>query len=176
MGVFSVSVEISDLERQRVERLTAWVDTGAFYTSVPRPLLESLGIEPHKRERFMLADGRTVESDIGHIWVRIGDRTAITFVLFAEPDSEPLLGAYTLEGLARSTSTSSINGSCRSPGSSSRSACPPENLDGPWPSHVFALASVTSPARVDEVCQSAPTCAHPGASPDASTRAGVRRP
>lgn len=100
MGVFSVVGEVSDLDRRRVERLSAWVDTGAFYTRVPRPLLASLGILPHKRERFMLADGRIVESDIGHMWIRIGDRTAITFVLFAEPDSEPLLGAYTLEGLA----------------------------------------------------------------------------
>jgi len=100
MGVFSVPVEVSDLEWRRVEPVEAWVDTGAFYSTLPRPFLESLGIVPHKRERFMLADGRIVESDIGHMWIRIGDRTAITFVLFAEPDTEPLLGAYTLEGLA----------------------------------------------------------------------------
>ena len=48
----------------------------------------------------MLADGRLVESDIGRICIRVGDRTEITLVLFAEPDSEPLIGAYTLEGLA----------------------------------------------------------------------------
>ena len=34
------------------------------------------------------------------MWLRVGDRSAITFVLFAESDSEPLLGAYALEGLA----------------------------------------------------------------------------
>ncbi len=100
MGVFSVPVEVSDLAWSRVERVDAWVDTGAFYTSLPRPLLESLGIVTHKRERFMLADGRLVEKDLGHMWIRVGDRTEITLVLFAEPDSEPLLGAYTLEGLA----------------------------------------------------------------------------
>ena len=100
IGVFRVPVEISDLEWRRVEPVDAWVDTGAFYTSLPRPLLESLGIATHKRERFMLADGRLLESDLGHMWIRIGDRTAITLVLFAEPESEPLIGAYTLEGLA----------------------------------------------------------------------------
>lgn len=100
MGVFRVPVEVSNLEWRRIEQVEAWVDTGAFYSSLPRPMLESLGVAPHKRERFMLADGRIVESDIGHMWLRIGDRTAITFVLFAEPDSEPLLGAYALEGLA----------------------------------------------------------------------------
>ena len=100
MGVFRVPVDMSDLEWRRVERLDAWVDTGAFYTSVPRPILETLGITPHKQERFMLVDGRIVESDIGHMWIRVGERTAITMVLFAEPETEPLLGAYTLEGLA----------------------------------------------------------------------------
>jgi len=100
MGVFRVPIEVSDLQWSRVERLTAWVDTGAFYTNAPRPLLESLGIRPHTRERFVLADGRVGENDIGHMWVRVGDRTTITLVLFAGPDTEPLLGAYTLEGLA----------------------------------------------------------------------------
>lgn len=100
MGVFRVPVEVSNLEWRRIERVDAWVDTGAFYSSLPRPMLESLGVVPHKRERFMLADGRIVESDIGHLWLRIGDRTVITLVLFAEPESEPLLGAYALEGLA----------------------------------------------------------------------------
>ena len=100
MGVFSVRVEVSDLEWRSVEQVDAWVDTGAFYTSLPRPLVERLGIVAHTQQRFMLADGRIVESDIGHMWIRYGDRTAITLVLFAEPESEPLLGTYTLEGLA----------------------------------------------------------------------------
>jgi aspartyl protease family protein len=100
MSVFTVPIEVSDLQRRRGEHVDAWVDTGAFYTNLPRPLLESLGVESHKRERFMLADGRIVESDIGHAWIRVGGRSVITLVLFAEPDTEPLLGAYTLEGVA----------------------------------------------------------------------------
>ncbi len=100
MSVFSVPIEVSNLEQRRVERVNAWVDTGAFYTNLPRPTLEALGVVPHKRERFMLADGRIVESDIGHMWIRVGDRSDMTYVLFAEPESEPLLGALTLEALA----------------------------------------------------------------------------
>ena len=100
MGVFSVPVEVSDLEWRHVEQVDAWIDTGAFYASLPRPLVERLCIVPHAQQRFMLADGRLVDSDIGRMWIRVGDRTEITLVLFGEPDSEPLLGAYTLEGLA----------------------------------------------------------------------------
>lgn len=47
MNVFTVPVEVSDLDRQRIERVDAWVDTGAFYSSLPRPLLESMGVTPH---------------------------------------------------------------------------------------------------------------------------------
>ena len=48
----------------------------------------------------MPADGRIVENDIGYVWIRGGEKATITVVIFAEPDSQPLLGAYTLEGLA----------------------------------------------------------------------------
>jgi len=99
MGVFRVGIDVGGLEGSRFERVDAWVDTGAFYSSVPRPVLESLGVVPHIREPFRLADGRVVESAIGRVFIRIGDRAEITLVLFGEPGSPPLLGAYSLEGL-----------------------------------------------------------------------------
>ena len=100
MSVFRVPIEVSDLERRQSEQLNAWVDTGAFYSSLPRPILESLGVAPHDRAQFMLADGRVLDNDIGYMRMRIGDKSVITLVIFAEPESEPLLGAYALEGLA----------------------------------------------------------------------------
>ena len=99
MGVFAVRIEVGNLQRYRFEPLDAWVDTGAFYSSVPRPLLESLGVVPHIREPFRLADGRVVEIEIGHAFIKVADRAEITLVLFGEPDSPVLLGAYSLEGL-----------------------------------------------------------------------------
>jgi predicted aspartyl protease len=99
MGAFSISIEVSDLERRRSERVDAWVDTGAFYSSVPRPSLESLGVTPHIREPFRLADGRVVEFAIGHAFIRVRDREEITLVLFGEPESPPLLGSCSLAGL-----------------------------------------------------------------------------
>ena len=99
MGVFRVGIDVGGLEGSRFERVDAWVDTGAFYSSVPRPVLESLGVVPHIREPFRLADGRVVETAIGRAFIRVGDRAEITLVLFGEPGSPPLLGAYSLEGL-----------------------------------------------------------------------------
>ena len=99
MGTFHVEIEIGDPARRRFEPIEALVDTGAAYTSVPRPLLESLGVEPSDRAWFRLADGHLVELELGRTWVRVGGRTDLTIVVFADADSPPLLGAYALEGL-----------------------------------------------------------------------------
>jgi predicted aspartyl protease len=99
MGMFTVAIEVGSVDRYRFERVDAWVDTGAMYSTVPRPILEALGITPHIREPFRLADGRTAETAVGRAFVRVGDRAEVTLVLFGEPDSPATLGAYTLEGL-----------------------------------------------------------------------------
>jgi clan AA aspartic protease len=99
MGTFHVEVEIGDPEGRRYDRIEALVDTGATYTSVSRPLLDALGVVPHTRALFVLADGRHVERDVGRAWIRVSGRTEITLVVFADPGSPALLGAYALEGL-----------------------------------------------------------------------------
>jgi predicted aspartyl protease len=99
MGTFKVQMEIADPSGDRWELLEALVDTGATYTMAPAPLLRKLGVQPYTRDVFTLADGRRAEYDIGHGWIRIGDRMVITLVVFGEAETKPLLGAYALEGL-----------------------------------------------------------------------------
>jgi clan AA aspartic protease len=99
MGTFRVEIEVGDPDGRRYERVEALVDTGATYTSLPRVLLETLGVVAHARERFVLADGRHVEREIGRAWVRVGGRAEVTLVVFADSGSPVLLGAYALEGL-----------------------------------------------------------------------------
>lgn len=99
MGTFRVEVQIGNPEGRRYERVEAVVDTGATYTSLPRPLLEALGVAPHARASFVLADGRRVEREIARTWIRIDEQTEMTLVVLAEPGDPPLLGAYALEGL-----------------------------------------------------------------------------
>ena len=99
MGTFRVRIEIGDPPGRRYEPIDALVDTGATYTMVPSPLLEQLGVIPHARDAFVLADGRRTERDIGRTWVRIDGRAEMTLVVFGDLDAPVLLGAYTLEGL-----------------------------------------------------------------------------
>jgi len=99
MGTFRVTIEIGDPGGQRFETVEALVDTGATYTTASARLLARLGVVPHTRDTFVLADGRRVERDIGRTWVRVDGRGEITLVVFGDPDTPLLLGAYTLEGL-----------------------------------------------------------------------------
>jgi|SRR5579862_4242613 len=98
MGTFKVPIEVGNAERSRWERVEALVDTGSSITSIPRSLWESLGLTAEFRESFMLADGRQAEYDVASAPIRIEGRERSTFVLAAEDESAPLLGAYTLEG------------------------------------------------------------------------------
>lgn len=99
MGTFSVEIELGDEAGKRFESVSALVDTGATYTVVPRRLLETLGVEARESAPFRLADGRSIEQDVGQTWLRVDGKSVITLVVFGEDEDQTLLGAYALEGL-----------------------------------------------------------------------------
>ena len=98
MGTFRVSIQLARTGGQRFESMEALVDTGASYTWIPRDLLEGLGVQPDEERRFVLADGREVRYPVAWLSVRLDDRIQPTLVVCGEPGTEPLLGAFTLEG------------------------------------------------------------------------------
>ncbi len=100
MGTFTCPLRISDMDGQQTLDIEATVDTGAAYTTIPARQLRRLGIEPMGRRAFLLADGRRVEMEYGRAWVTIDGESEVTIVIFGEDNAPPLLGAYTLEGLA----------------------------------------------------------------------------
>jgi clan AA aspartic protease len=97
MGTFSVPIEIGDPQGRRFQRLDALVDTGATYLVVSREVLASLGIRPVRRRSFTLADGRTVEYEMGVVSLRIDGDTLPTLCVFGDHGGQPLLGAVALE-------------------------------------------------------------------------------
>src|SRR5437867_906863 len=97
MGVFTVPIEVSDLEGIRSERIDTLVDTGASHTRIPRPIFERLGVVPHERMPFRLADESVIEYDLGEAQIRIDGRFRYSPVIFGEEGTQPLLGASTLE-------------------------------------------------------------------------------
>ena len=98
MGTFRVSIQLARTGGQRFERIEALVDTGASYTWIPRDVLESLGVQPDEERVFVLADGREVRYPMAWLRVRLDERIQPTLVVCGDAGTEPLLGAFTLEG------------------------------------------------------------------------------
>ena len=82
-----------------MERVEAWVDTGASYTLIPRAVLERLGHAPSHLRPFRLADGSVVDLKLCQVPLRIGEETVIVSCVFGEDAAEALLGATALEEL-----------------------------------------------------------------------------
>ena len=97
MSTFSVPMEIGDSTGTRFEKVDAFVDSGSTFTSVPRELLERLGIRPRRTVRVRLADGRVTEKDAGEALIRLQGLEGTSPVIFNEPGESVLLGAVTLE-------------------------------------------------------------------------------
>lgn len=97
MGTFNVDLAVGNPQGQQYLTVGALVDTGSSYTALPASLLQRLGVSPHERRLFELADGRTVERDVGRTWVQIDGKSEIVLVVFADEGTQALLGAVTLE-------------------------------------------------------------------------------
>jgi len=99
MGIFIAAIEIGRPDGSLFETVNALVDTGSSMTALPGSLLRRLGVVPHTTYAFELADGREIERAVGRTWIRIGDRSEITPVMFNDDDTDPLLGSISLQGL-----------------------------------------------------------------------------
>ena len=101
MGTFRTTIMIESVERRGEMRAVedALVDTGSEYTWVPLRVLADLGIRPEQTQRFVVADGRHLERQVGIAIVHAAGAMAPDFVVFAEPGDMILLGARSLEGL-----------------------------------------------------------------------------
>ena len=99
MGIFSITIQIANLNGEHYEDVEVMVDTGAVTTAIPRSILEGLGIRPTKRETFEYAGGEQVQLDMAEARAVVEGRETGTWVIFGEEGASPLLGAYTLEGV-----------------------------------------------------------------------------
>ena len=105
MGAFRKEIEIGDPDGSRYDSFIAPVDTGTSMTTMPASSLRELGVTPHDEFTFVLADGQRIQRDVGETWVRIDGRAIITQIVFGDESVQPILGAYTLQGLMLAVET-----------------------------------------------------------------------
>ena len=100
MGMFQIEVKITnpaDSEQSFQEKF--WVDTGALYSFVPSPRLESIGLSPVGTRELVMSDGRHDKRLLGEALFTLQEQneTLTCPVIFGPPDSLYLLGATALE-------------------------------------------------------------------------------
>lgn len=97
MGLTNQKLIVKESRRARRKAAVHFlIDSGAVYSLVPSSTLKRLGIRPHRRVEFALADGRTLTRRVGDAYFEFQGQGAAAPVIFGEKGDEPLLGATTL--------------------------------------------------------------------------------
>jgi predicted aspartyl protease len=100
MGLTHIEASIANPAKpQRRVRLSLLVDSGAVYSVVPASLLRKLGIKPHSRRTFTLADGTRVTRRVGDVLFRLDGRQGASPVIFGGKGDSTLFGSVSLEAL-----------------------------------------------------------------------------
>jgi len=100
MGFTYVKVRVYDpADMSRSATVDLLVDTGVIFTSIPRGILEGLGLKPLDRRRLKVYGGAIVERDAGVAVLEYGGIRTGAPVIFGEPEDTPVLGATSLEAL-----------------------------------------------------------------------------
>ena len=100
MGLTNQKLVVKESHRaRRKTAVTFLIDSGAVYSLVPGPILKKLGIRPHRRVDFSLADGTTITRQVGDAYFELQGEGGAAPVIFGEKGVEPLLGATTLESI-----------------------------------------------------------------------------
>jgi predicted aspartyl protease len=99
MAITFIKVKVSNPSRPRRSRVHEFlVDSGTFYTVMPKEALKALGIKATSFEDFTLADGEIVRKGVGNALYELKGKIRAAPVIFGDKGIY-LLGATTLEAL-----------------------------------------------------------------------------
>ena len=100
MGATHVTVRITNpADSDRYWEGLFLVDTGATDSLVPRPHLETIGLEPEGKRVYELADGSEIAVDVAVAKIEFMGEFVGGTVVFGDADAEPLLGVTALESV-----------------------------------------------------------------------------
>ena len=100
MGLTRAEVRVyNPVDLAKFESIELLVNSGAIFTSLPRTLLEKLGLKPVDRRKLEVYGGTILERDVGGAVIEYGDKRAVVPLIFGEPKDTPVLGATALEAL-----------------------------------------------------------------------------
>ena len=98
MASFHVTVHMGLQKDARFQRVLATVAPANSFTVMPSPLLEMLGVVPQWHDMIQVDGGTLKRFFMAEVRIRFDDRERTTICAFGDPESQPLLGKYTLDG------------------------------------------------------------------------------
>jgi len=100
MGLIHIRINIANPAKpKRAVELNFLVDSGAIYSVIPSTLLRKLGVRPHSKRTFTLADGTEITRKLGDVLFQLNGRQGAAPVIFGERHDSTLLGTVSLEAL-----------------------------------------------------------------------------
>jgi predicted aspartyl protease len=100
MGLTHVDVEVANpADPKSKAKVRLLVDSGATLSVISGTLLRRLGIRPHSKRSFILANGETIERQIGNADFLYQGQHGASPVIFGKRGDSDLLGMVTLEAL-----------------------------------------------------------------------------
>lgn len=98
MGITNVNLKIANLkdESKAVEGEFI-VDSGAFYTVLPKSMVAKLGLKPTTQREFSLADGTIIKRELSSAYITFNSDKIASLVVLGKAGDSPLMGALTLE-------------------------------------------------------------------------------
>lgn len=99
-GSFSLEFVIRNRQLTASRRLTGVVDTRRFRSVVPAAILEELGIERERTERFSWPDGTEGERDLGFAELEMDGKEGFDYIAFGSDPDIIIIGRQTLIHMA----------------------------------------------------------------------------
>ncbi len=100
MAQLHVTIEVAGPDGARWDQVEVLVDIGSTYTKVPTDLLARPGATPTSRRRAVIANGETIERQLGIALIHLNGEQLPNVVTFGRPGETPLLGSVTLENFS----------------------------------------------------------------------------
>lgn len=100
MGITNLEITIQNpANPKKSTKQKFLVDSGAAYSVVPAKVLKKLGIIPTSKRSFILANGETVEWQVGNALFCYQNEIGASPVIFGDKEDIYLLGVVTLKSL-----------------------------------------------------------------------------
>lgn len=100
MGLTKVKLEITNPSKPSKKITEEFlVDSGAFYTVLPKHFVDKLDLKPSYNQDFSLADGTTIKRPIGSAYISFQGRKVASPVVLGKANDSALMGVLSLEAL-----------------------------------------------------------------------------